>query len=87
MLYLQRRYTPTGYRVFAKKDGLVKTDDLVDALAGAAYACMHDSVVRLPQGRLVSLSVNPVGEGVVFRSMSGVPIGHSLQQQKWSKRF
>lgn len=87
MLYLQRRYTPTGYRVFAKKDGLVKTDDLVDALAGAAYACMHDSVVRLPQGRLVSLSVNPVGEGVIFRSMSGVPIGDSLQQQKWSKRF
>jgi hypothetical protein len=48
---------------------------------------MNDTMTRLPQGKLVRLSVNPVGEDVVFRSMSGVPIGNTLQQQKWSKRF
>lgn len=87
MMYLQRRYTPTGYRVFPKKDGLIKTDDIVDALAGASYACMYDGNQRLPQGKLVRMSVNQMSEAVTFRSMSGAPIGNSLQQQKWNKRF
>ena len=87
MLYLQRKYTPTGYRVFAKKDGLTKTDDVVDALAGAVRACMFDSSDRLPQGKLVRMTVNSMSEGTVFRSMSGIPLNGSAQQQQWSKRF
>jgi hypothetical protein len=87
MLYLQRRYTPTGYRVFAKKDGLVKTDDVVDALAGAAYSCMHETFERLPQGLLVRMGVNSMTDGVVFRGMQGIPIDSTPQQRKWSTRF
>ena len=87
MLYLQRRYTPTGYRVFAKKDGLVKTDDVVDALAGAAYACMHETFERLPQGLLVRMGVNSMTDGVVFRGMQGIPLDSTSQQRKWSTRF
>jgi len=87
MLYLQRRYTPTGYRVFAKKDGLVKTDDVVDALAGAAYACMHETFERLPQGLLVRMGVNSMTDGVVFRGMQGIPLDSTSEQRKWSTRF
>jgi hypothetical protein len=57
MIYLQRRFTPTGYRVFAKKDGLVKTDDSVDALAGACYGCIQENVERLPSGRLARMNL------------------------------
>jgi hypothetical protein len=57
MLYLQRRFTPTGYRVFAKKDGMVKTDDSVDALAGACYGCIQENTDRLPSGRLARMNL------------------------------
>jgi hypothetical protein len=57
MLYLQRRFTPTGYRVFAKKDGMVKTDDSVDALAGACYGCIQENADRLPSGRLARMNL------------------------------
>lgn len=57
MLYLQRRFTPNGYRVFAKKDGLVRTDDSVDALAGACYACMQEKTDRLPSSRLARINL------------------------------
>ncbi len=87
MLYLQRRYTPTGYRVFAKKDGLVKTDDVVDALAGAAYACLNESNNRLPQGRLAKMSVTQFGDGIVFRGMQGQPLNDIMGRSKWTKRF
>lgn len=87
MLYLQRRYTPTGYRVFAKKDGLVKTDDVVDALAGAAYACLNESNNRLPQGRLAKMSVTQFGDGIVFRGMQGQPLNDVMGRSKWTKRF
>lgn len=63
MLYLQRRFTPNGYRVFAKKDGLVKTDDSVDALAGACYACIQEKNDRLPSGRLARMNLWSIGSG------------------------
>ncbi len=87
MLYLQRRYTATGYKVFAKKDGLVKTDDVVDALAGASYACLNEGSTRLPQGRLARMSVTPFGDGVVFRGMQGQPLNDFMDRSKWTKRF
>ena len=86
MLYLQRRYTPTGYKVFAKKDGLVKTDDVSDALAGAAYACMHDTSERLPQGKLVRMLVSDIASSYPFRGMSGDSLTGKLNE-KWNKRF
>lgn len=87
MLYLQRRYTPTGYRVFAKRDGLVKTDDIVDALAGSVYSCMNDMNSKLPQGKLVRFNVNSMTDGVVFRGMQGQPIVDISNRSKWTKRF
>lgn len=87
MMYLQRRYGPTGYRVFAKKDGLVKTDDVVDALAGAAYSCMHETNNKLPRGRLTKFSVNTIGDGFVFRGMQGQVLSDSNNRSKWTKRF
>ena len=71
----------------AKKDGLVKTDDVVDALAGAAYACMHETFERLPQGLLVRMGVNSMTDGVVFRGMQGIPLDSTSEQRKWSTRF
>lgn len=75
MLYLQRKYMPTGYRVYAKRDGVVRTDDLVDALAGACFATSEREDSRLPQGRLARISVNNGADQTVWRSMQGVPYG------------
>lgn len=75
MLYLQRKYMPTGYRVFAKRDGTIRTDDLVDALAGACFATSEQDEYRLPQGRLARLSVTMDEGQTVWRSMQGVPYG------------
>lgn len=75
MLYLQRKYMPTGYRVFAKRDGTIRTDDLVDALAGACFATSEQDESRLPQGRLARLSVTMGTDQTVWRSMQGVPYG------------
>jgi hypothetical protein len=75
MLYLQRRYMPTGYRVFPKRDGSIRTDDLVDALAGACFATSEREEMRLPQGRLTRLSVTMGADQTVWRSMQGSPYG------------
>lgn len=75
MLYLQRKYMPNGYRVFAKRDGSVRTDDLVDALAGACFSTSEKDELRLPQGRLARLSVSNGADQTVWRSMQGVPYG------------
>ena len=73
MLYLQRRFMPTGYRVFAKKDGLVRTDDLVDSLAGAVYSSIEVESSRLPKGRLARFDVYSNND-MVWNGMQG-PIG------------
>jgi len=75
MLYLQRKYMPTGYRVFAKRDGTVRTDDLVDALAGACFSTFKQDESRLPQGRLARLSVTMGADQTMWRSMQGIPYG------------
>jgi hypothetical protein len=75
MLYLQRKYMPTGYRVFPKRDGSIKTDDIVDALAGACFATSEREETRLPQGRLARLSVTMGADQTVWRSMQGTPYG------------
>ena len=73
MLYLQRRYMPTGYRVFAKKDGLVRTDDLVDSLAGAAYSAIEEESNSLPKGMLARFDFHS-GNDMVWNGMQG-PLG------------
>lgn len=73
MLYLQRRYMPTGYRVFAKKDGLVRTDDITDSLAGSVYSAIEEESTGLPKGRLARFDVYS-SNGMVWNGMQG-PIG------------
>ena len=76
MLFLQRKYMPNGYRVYAKKDGFVKTDDVCDALAGACYDATYHEADRLPSSRLAKVSIFPSQNDVVWRSMQGVPLGY-----------
>jgi hypothetical protein len=76
MLFLQRKYMPNGYRVYAKKDGFVKTDDVCDALAGACYDATYHEADRLPSSRLAKVSIFPSQNDIVWRSMQGVPLGY-----------
>lgn len=80
MKNLQRKWTNSGYKVYAKKDGDVTTDDLVDALAGACYNCIEKDSTKLPQGRMVSFPVQG-GNDIVWKSMSGQPYGVGSGQQ------
>lgn len=75
MLHLQRKYTVKGFRVQPPKEGDVRTDDLIDALAGAVYSSMNVIAHRLPGGKLVSMTQSPGSNNTVWRSMQGVPYG------------
>jgi hypothetical protein len=87
MLYLLRRYDANGWKVFPKKEGdTPKTDDIVDALAGACYHAVSQDQKRLPHGRLVNTGVVPSANNVVWRSMQGIPYGVGTGQQV-SKRL
>ena len=82
MYNLQRRYMDGGgYRVGPKKDGDVTTDDICDAIAGAAYNATLPVTSRLPQGKVVSSPVNPSSSNVLWRSMQGTPYGMGSGEQ------
>ena len=71
MIELQRKFTPTGFKVLPKQDGDgMKSDDIVDCLAGACYIAIEKQITRLPYARLVSLG-NPSGGNIVWRNMQG----------------
>jgi len=71
MVDLQRRFTPTGFKIMPKKDGDgVKSDDLIDCVAGAAYQAIERPLTRLPQARVASLG-NPGGDQIQWRNMQG----------------
>jgi hypothetical protein len=72
MIELQRKFTAIGFKVMPKKDGDgVKSDDIVDCIAGACYIAIQKQIQGLPQGKLVNLG-NPGGQDITWRSMSGV---------------
>ena len=76
MIHVQRKYDATGFKVYPKKEGdVTKTDDVVDALAGACYMALSRDVNRMPSSRLVNTGVSPQANNVVWRSMQGVPYG------------
>lgn len=81
MKNLQRKWTESGYKVMAKKDADINTDDIVDALAGACYNALEREVSKLPQGKMVSMPVSPNGNSQVWRSMQGIPYGYGSGQQ------
>jgi hypothetical protein len=71
MIELQRKFMPIGFRVLRKMDGDgIKSDDIVDALAGACYIAIESQTNKLPQGKMVELG-NPTGQDVVWRNMQG----------------
>ncbi len=71
MIELQRKFTPTGFKILPKTDGDgMKSDDVVDCLAGACYIAIEKQVTRLPYAKLVSLG-NPAGQNIVWRNMQG----------------
>jgi len=71
MVELQRKFTPTGFKVLPKQEGDgMKSDDIVDCLAGACYVAIEKQVTRLPYAKLVQLG-NPSGSNTVWRNMQG----------------
>jgi intein/homing endonuclease len=70
MIELQRKFTPTGFKIMPKKDGDgVKSDDICDALAGACYVAIEKQISKLPQSKLVEFGGQ--GNNVVWRNMQG----------------
>jgi phage terminase large subunit-like protein len=70
MLNLQRKFMPSGYRIYPKAEGEVRTDDCVDALAGACFNALKVEATRLPQSKLVNMRLTPsTGNNVWRRSM------------------
>lgn len=95
LLHLQRKYTVKGFRVQPPKEGDIRTDDLVDALAGAVYSSMNVIAHKLPGGKLVNMEQSRGGTGnQVWRSMQGVPYGtgsgaqvsHAMETRQPNKR-
>jgi hypothetical protein len=81
MKNLQRKWTENGYKVMAKKDADIDTDDMCDALAAACFNAVERGSSSLPQGKLISMPVSPNGGGQVWRSMQGTPYGYGTGQQ------
>jgi hypothetical protein len=74
MIELQRRFTPTGFKIMPKTEGDgVKSDDIIDCVAGAAYVAIEKQISRLPNSILMELG-NPSGNQQVWMGPSG-PIG------------
>jgi len=71
MIELQRKFTPTGFKVLPKQDGDgAKSDDVVDCVAGACYMAVERQMSRLPLAKLANLG-NPGGNQIVWRNMQG----------------
>lgn len=77
---LQRKDTYQGWKVFPSKDGEVKTDDLVDALAAAVYQCNHAVVAGLPKSMTVNVSFPGASGKQVWNGPQG-PIGYGTGPQ------
>ena len=80
MLNLQRKYTHNGYKVYPMVEGDIRTDDLVDSLAGACYNTLKAYVNRLPIGKLVNTGLVPSSNNMTWQGMQG-PIGYGSGQQ------
>ncbi len=71
MIELQRKFTPTGFKILPKSDGDgAKSDDIVDCIAGACYTAVERQMSKLPSAKLASLG-NPGGNQIVWRNMQG----------------
>lgn len=81
MVHLQKKPLGNGFRIYAKRDGDVTTDDIIDALCGAVFQCNHAEIDKLPKSRLVYMGGgNSPGANTTWRSMSGM-VSHGTGQQ------
>lgn len=81
MIELQRRFTSGGFKVKFKEEGDgVKSDDVVDCLAGACYIAVEQQSNMLPSGKLVECG-NPSGNDQVWKTMQGSVLGVGSGQQ------
>ena len=82
MLQLQRKFKPNGFKVFPKTEGDgVKSDDLVDALAGACYMVIKKQTDMLPTSQLVDTGITPQSNQIAWRNMQGGYYGFGTGQQ------
>lgn len=76
MINIQRRYDNNGFKIFARKgNDECKTDDLIDALAGACYLCVSSEIKSSMRMTTVNTGMLPSSSSVVWRSMSGGVMG------------
>lgn len=77
MKHLQRKYIGSGgYKVFPKRDGEVRTDDCVDALAGACFNAHGDDRRQLAPSSTIHFGGSKTTERQ-WQSMSG-PISANM---------
>ncbi len=75
MIELQRKFTPTGFKILPKSEGDgVKSDDIVDSLSGACYMAIEKQITRLPNSLLVE-GGNTGANNTVWRNMQGGIMG------------
>lgn len=74
MINIQRKFTATGFKVMPKKDGDgIKSDDLIDCLAGACYIALKKQFIGLPSSTTVEFgNVHSQNNNIVWRNPSGV---------------
>jgi len=81
MIALQKKIIPTGYRISARRSGDgVKTDDLIDSLAGACYSAINMNANTLPSPKLVNMGTSPQSNETVWQGMQG-PVGVGTGKQ------
>lgn len=79
MIHLQKKSLGNGFKVGAKRDGDITTDDLIDALCGATFHCNHSEIERLPKTQLAYLPSGSINNRV-WNTMSGT-LGYGTGQQ------
>lgn len=82
MTELQRKYDRRGFKVYPKQEGDgAKSDDIVDALAGAVFSCVSRDLQKLPKGKLANVPLSPSSSSVAWRNMQGGLYGYGTGQQ------
>lgn len=85
MLNLQRKYLHSGHRIYPKSDGEIRTDDCVDALAGACFNALKVDAERYPMSRLANTGSSPMANSHNWQSMSGMSYGRGTGGQVWNQ--
>lgn len=81
MIELRRKFDNNGFKVMPMTEGDgVKSDDIVDCLAGACYSAIEKSTSKLPHAKTVEIA-NSGANNVIWRNMQGRIQGIGTGQQ------